>query len=521
MAQPAPAIEMRGITKRFPGVLANDAVDFEVAPGEIHALLGENGAGKSTLMKVLYGFYQPDAGEIRVRGVQCRFRAPRDALERGLGMVFQQFMLVPSLTVAENVVLSLPPDGFRLNQRRAAAEIRTLAVRYGMAVEPGVRVWQLSVGEQQRVEILKLLVRGAEFLILDEPTSVLTPPEIRDLFGTLRRLSAEGRAVVIITHKLSEVMSVAHRVTVLRHGRRVGTVEAARTTPQELARMMVGRETFDQLSRVAVPPGPDVLELEDVRALNDRGLPALRGVSLSVRSGEIVGIAGVAGNGQRELGEIVAGLRRATRGRVLIGGRDHTGASPFEVLASGVGHVPEDRLGAGVAPNLPVTDNLLIRHFREPRFGRGPFLDRAAVGEYARRLVAEFGIQTRGLETPVRTLSGGNLQRLILAREISSRPRLVLAFHPTRGLDIGGTETVHRMLLAQRHAGTGILLISEDLDEILLLSDRVGVIYEGSLVAMVRAGGATVEEIGRLMAGAPLPSPPPCPPTTKARPEAP
>jgi ABC-type uncharacterized transport system ATPase subunit len=501
MTPPPSAVEMRGITKRFPGLVANDGVNFGLARGEIHALLGENGAGKSTLMKILYGFYQPDEGEVRIRGMPVRFRSPRDALASGLGMVFQQFMLIPSLSVTENVLLSLPRAGVRLDRGEASARIRALAGRYGMAVEPAARVWQLSVGEQQRVEILKLLARGAEILILDEPTAVLTPQVARDLFSTLRRLVAEGRAVVIITHKLSEVMAVADRVTVLRGGRHVATVETARTSPQALARMMVGRESFDQLTRDAVPVGPEVLAVEDLRGLNDRALPALRGISLAVHAGEVVGVAGVAGNGQRELGEIVAGLRRPTGGRVRIDGRDRTHASALEVLRSGVGHIPEDRLAMGVAPNLSVEDNLLLKDYRAPEFGRGPFLDRRAVRQHASRLIAEFGIRTPDPRTPARTLSGGNLQRLILAREIANRPRLILAFHPTRGLDVGATETVHQMILSQRRAGAAVLLISEDLDEILLLSDRIAVIYAGELVDTVRAGDVTVEELGLMMAG--------------------
>jgi general nucleoside transport system ATP-binding protein len=493
---------MRGITKRFPQVVANDRVDFSVDAGEIHVLLGENGAGKSTLMKILYGFYQPDAGEIRVRGTPRRFRSPRDALRCGIGMVFQQFMLVPSLSVLENVLLNLPGTGWRIDERGAAARLAEEASRHGLAVDPAARVWQLSVGEQQRVEILKLLVRGAEVLILDEPTSVLTPQETSDLFATLRRLAAEGHAVVIITHKLSEVMAVSTHVTVLRGGRRVGTVRTEDTSPRGLARMMVGRETLERVRREPVDTGPEILEASGLSAENDRGLPALRGVSLGVRGGEIVGVAGVAGNGQRELGEIVAGLRRPTRGSVRIAGRDSTRASPLEVIASGVAHIPEDRMGAGVAPRLSVADNLVLKSYRDGRFGRGPLLNHAAIGSHARELIAKFEIQTPGPDTPVHTLSGGNLQRLILAREISARPRAILAFHPTRGLDIGATDAVHRLLLDQRRAGAAVLLISEDLDEILLLSDRIAVLFGGELMGTLRTEEASVEEIGLLMGGA-------------------
>jgi len=496
------SVEMRGITKRFPGVTANDGVDFTAAPGEIHALLGENGAGKSTLMKILYGFYAPDAGEIRVHGTHKVWRSPGDALRAGLGMVFQQFMLVPSLSVVQNVLLALPPRGWRLDERAAASRLAAEAARYGMAVHPRAQVWQLGVGEQQRVEILKLLARGAGILILDEPTAVLTPQEAHSLFATLRRLADEGRTVIVITHKLSEVMAVSDRVTVLRAGRVVGTIPTARTSLWDLARMMVGRESFDLQDRAPVPPGPVVLEIRHLWADGDRGRDALRDVSLDVRAGEIVGVAGVAGNGQRELAEVVAGLRRPTRGRICIAGSTLAGADPRAAIRAGLGHVPEDRLGTGVAPHLSVADNLVLKRYREAAFGRGPRLDRAAVNEAARGLIEAYGIQTPSPDAPAGALSGGNLQRLILAREISAHPQALVAFHPTRGLDIAATEAVHRALLDQRPRGTGVLLISEDLDEVLQLSDRVAVLCGGRVMAVARPGDVTVEQIGLLMGGA-------------------
>lgn len=498
--QDPPLVQMVGITKRFPGVVANDRVSFEVRRGEIHALLGENGAGKSTLMKILYGFYRPDEGEIYLDGRRVVFRSPRDAIAHGIGMVFQHFTLVPSLSVMENLLMGMDSCPFVLRQD-LARRIEELSRRYGLQVDPRAKVWQLSVGEQQRVEVLKLLYREARILILDEPTSVLTPLEVRNLFSTLRQLASEGRSIVLITHKLDEVMALADRITVLRAGRVVGTLERAQATKEELARMMVGRETSLQTTRDPVPPGPVVLEVENLQARNDRGLPALRGISFEVRAGEIFGIGGVAGNGQRELGEVIMGLRPATSGRVRILGRDVTNRSPMEILRYGVSYIPEDRLKMGVAPGLSVRENLLLRYYNTPPYCRGPLLDFAAARSLADHLIAQFGILVPDREVPVRFLSGGNLQRLILAREIHIAPRLIVAFHPTRGLDVAATEATHRILMEQRKAGTAILLISEDLDEILTLSDRIGVMHEGEIVGVFPREGVDLEEIALLMAG--------------------
>ncbi|MDR5693799.1 MAG: ABC transporter ATP-binding protein [Armatimonadota bacterium] len=498
--QDPPLVQMVGITKRFPGVVANDRVSFEVRRGEIHALLGENGAGKSTLMKILYGFYRPDEGEIYLDGRRVVFRSPRDAIAHGIGMVFQHFTLVPSLSVMENLLMGMDSCPFVLRQD-LARRIEELSRRYGLQVDPRAKVWQLSVGEQQRVEVLKLLYREARILILDEPTSVLTPLEVRNLFSTLRQLASEGRSIVLITHKLDEVMALADRITVLRAGRVVGTLERAQATKEELARMMVGRETSLQTTRDPVPPGPVVLEVENLQARNDRGLPALRGISFEVRAGEIFGIGGVAGNGQRELGEVIMGLRPATSGRVRILGRDVTNRSPTEILRYGVSYIPEDRLKMGVAPGLSVRENLLLRYYNTPPYCRGPLLDFAAARSLADHLIAQFGILVPDREVPVRFLSGGNLQRLILAREIHIAPRLIVAFHPTRGLDVAATEATHRILMDQRKAGTAILLISEDLDEILTLSDRIGVMHEGEIVGVFPREGVDLEEIALLMAG--------------------
>ena len=496
------AVAMRGITKRFPGVLASDHIDFEVQAGQIHALLGENGAGKSTLMNVLAGLYRADEGEIALRGQRVDIRSPRDAIVHGIGMVHQHFMLVEPLTVAENVILGLNKPRFALNMKRAGEDIAALARRYGLRVDPHAYIWQLSVGEQQRVEILKMLYRGADILILDEPTAVLTPQESDELGRTLRQMAAEGKAVIFITHKLDEVTEFSDRVTVLRRGRVVATLPTAETTRSDLARLMVGREVLFRLEKEAVEPGKDVLDVRNLRALGDKGLPALQGVSFQVREGEILGIAGVAGNGQRELAEVLTGLRKASDGRVLVGSREITNRSPRVVIDEGVAHVPGDRLGMGLVPDLAVSDNLILKSYRQPPICSGFFLHRDCINEHADNLIAAYDIATPSRATPVKLLSGGNLQKCILAREIAAGRELLVAVHPTRGLDVGATEAVRRTLLQQRAAGMAILLISEDLDELLVISDRLAVIYEGQIMGVMDAEGADLEEIGLMMAGA-------------------
>ena len=496
-------VEMRGIVKRFPGVVANDHVDFEVRAGEIHALLGENGAGKSTLMKILYGMYRPDAGEILIDGERVRFRSPLDAIRRGIGMVHQHFMLVEPFTVAENVALGLPSSRRFVNDLdRVAARIRELAGLYGFRVDPNAYVWQLSVGEQQRVEILKVLYRGASVLILDEPTAVLTPQEVEGLFRTLRRMKEEGHAIVFISHKLNEVLSISDRITVLRGGRVVGTIPAADATREELARMMVGREVVFRLERLEVEPGEVMLEIRDLWAMGDRGVPALRGVDLEVRAGEIVGLAGVSGNGQRELAEVIVGLRRPTRGRIRIGGTDVTGWSPAELIRLGLSYIPEERMRDGGVPEFSVEDNLVLKDHPFPPFSRGIFLNFPEIARYAERLIGDFDIRTPSRRTPLKSLSGGNIQKLILARELSRSPKVLIAAQPTRGLDVSATEYVRRRILEQRERGTATLLISDDLDEILSLSDRIAVIYEGRIMGVVRTEEADIEELGLMMAGA-------------------
>lgn len=495
------AFELRDITKRFPGVVACDRVTFSARKGEVHALLGENGAGKSTLMNILSGLYRPDEGTIFIQGRPVNFHSPRDAIQAGVGMVHQHFMLVPSQTVAENVILGLNHVGFILDTRAIEAEVRRLGEQYGLPVDPTAKVWQLSVGEQQRVEIIKMLYRGAEILILDEPTAVLTPQEAQELFRTLREMTAAGKTVIFISHKLDEVLAVAHRITVLRQGRHVATVDAAAMTKAELASLMVGREVLFRVEKPPCQPGEPRLILRDVEAVDDKGVPALRGLSLTVHAGEIVGIAGVAGNGQRELAEVICGLRPTTGGEIRVVNRPVTNAPPIVMIEAGVAYVPEDRSATGTAPNLSVAENLALKGYRRPGIGGRWLVNRRAMLEEARRLVREFNIAPPTVETPARKLSGGNLQKVILAREIAQQPAVTVAAYPTRGLDIGATEQVRRILIQERSQGAAILLISEDLDEILALADRILVLYEGRIIGEVPAAEANLEQIGLMMAG--------------------
>ncbi len=500
--QGALAVEMRGIVKRFPGVVANNGVDFDLRAGEVHALLGENGAGKSTLMNVLAGLYRPDAGEVRLLGKPAEFRSPRDAIAAGLGMVHQHFALVPTQTVTENILLGLHQPRFRLDAGRYDDEIADLAGRHGLAVDPRARIWQLSVGEQQRVEILKMLYRGARILILDEPTAVLAPQEAADLFRTLRSMVADGASVVFISHKLGEVTQIADRVTVMRRGMVTAAgVPIAGTTTSGLARLMVGREILETIDRTSFAPGPVVLAMRDVEADGDRGLPALRGISLDVRTGEILGVAGVAGNGQSELAQVLTGLRRCSRGSVTVSGVEIGNRTPRDAIIQHVAHVPEDRTGVGTAPNLSVADNLIMKIYREAPVSTRWSIDMGAVRRFANRLREKYSIAAPSVDTQARLLSGGNLQRLILAREIASEPKLMVAVQPTRGLDVGAIGTVHRLLLDQRAAGAATILLSEDIDEVLALADRVAVMYEGRVVGLFDAADADVAEIGLLMTG--------------------
>ncbi|MFZ5918839.1 MAG: ABC transporter ATP-binding protein [Chloroflexota bacterium] len=500
MAQAACAVQMRGIVKKFPGVLAVDHVDFDLRAGEIHALLGENGAGKSTLMNLLAGLYHLDEGVIRIHDQPVDLRSPRDAIDRGIGMVHQHFMLVPSQTVTENILLGLDKPRFVMRLSQYDRQIAELSAHFGLRVDPKAHIWQLSVGEQQRVELLKMLYRGADVLILDEPTAVLAPQEIEEFFAVLRSMKVQNKSIVFISHKLGEVMAVADRVTVLRKGRITAAgLDAASTSTAELARLMVGREVLFRVEKKAQEPGREVLAVQNVHALNDKGLAALRGVSLQVRAGEVLGIAGVAGNGQRELAEVITGLRPCTAGCVRVQGQE-IGCQPASAaIAQGVAHVPEDRSGMGSAPNLSLTDNLIMKSYSQPPIAHGWVIRQPVAREQASQLKEVYEIAAPSVDTAARFLSGGNLQRLILAREISAQPRLLVAVQPTRGLDVGAIEAVQRLLLAQREAGAAILLISEELDELFSLSDRVAVIYEGQIVGELTAEDR--ETVGLMMTG--------------------
>jgi simple sugar transport system ATP-binding protein len=495
-------LEMTGIVKRFPGVLANDQIDFDVRAGEIHALLGENGAGKSTLMKILYGLYQPDEGEIRINSEPVSIQSPSGAIGHNIGMIHQHFMLVPPLTVAENVISGLPSSRHVFTDTdRAGRRIRELAESYGLKIDPEASVWQLAVGEQQRVEIIKALYRGADLLILDEPTAVLTPQEVDELFVTLKRMRASGHALIFISHKLHEAVEISDRITVLRDGRVVGQVKTEDTDQTELARMMVGRDVIRTWEKPTVQRGKPMLRIQQLQADSDRGYRALKGVSLDVHEGEIVGIAGVSGNGQRELAETITGLRPVLGGKVILDGKDITHATTEEVLAAGLSFIPEERLTMGVIKEFNVAENMILATHHRPPYSNGFFLNFKQIADHADQLIRNYEVKTPGRETPVKNLSGGNIQKLILARELSRTPKVLVAAQPTHGVDIGSTEYIHKRLIEQRSEGTATLLISEDLEEILALSDRIAVIYEGQIIGVVECERAKKEELGLWMAG--------------------
>ena len=501
MSSDGVAVELRGITKRFPGVVANDAVDFEARQGEVHALLGENGAGKSTLSHILSGLYRPDEGEIRLHGELVSFHSPRDAIDAGVCMVHQHFRLVERFTVAENLILGDRRGAgrrFRIDPTAVEDQVRRLGDRYRLPVDPRARVWQLSVGERQRVEILNALYQEARVLILDEPTAVLTPDEAETLFETLREIVQEGRTVIFISHKLNEVKAVSDRVTVLRAGRAVATVSTAEASPQSLASLMIGR-SFELAVRRREDGarGDAVLEVRDLWVEGDRGSTAVKGVELAVGAGEIVAVAGVAGNGQRELAEAIAGVRPWTRGAVLVGGRRLRSGDPRRAYRAGLGYVPEDRLGMGVAPNLPLSMNVELKSYRHGTLG--PLLRLGRMRERAQAAIRAYEIKAPGPHAEAATLSGGNIQKLVLAREFAGELRVLIAASPTRGLDVGAVDTVHGHLCDAAALGVGVLLISEDLDEILALADRILVMYEGRLSEVERRDD--LDEIAALMAG--------------------
>jgi ABC-type uncharacterized transport system ATPase subunit len=505
-ASPAvpPVVEMRGIVKRFPGVLANDHISLHLNPGEILALLGENGAGKTTLMNILYGLLQRDAGEVEVRGRPVNFHSAHDAIAHGLGMVHQHFMLVPSFTVAENMVLGQrsPRAPLLEDPKQVAGCIRRLSEQYGLKVDPNAEVWQLSVGQQQRVEILKTLYRGAEVLILDEPTAVLTPQEVEELLAILRGLAQGRRSLIFISHKLEEVMAIADRIAMLRDGRLVANLLPSETNPAELGHLMVGREVSFRVKKRLAEPGEIRLAVRNLWVRDDRDLPALRGVSLEVRASEIVGIAGVEGNGQRELEEALGGLRPVQAGQIILAGRDVSHCSPREIFQAGLAYVPSDRYQTALLPEFSVAENLVLQTIDQPPYTRRGLLREDAIRTNARGCIRAFDIRTPSERVPVATLSGGNAQKVVMARELSRQPRLLLAAQPTRGLDVGAMEFVHQELVRQRDQGMAILLISTELEEILSLSDRILVLYEGQFVGERPAERADVHDLGMMMAGA-------------------
>jgi simple sugar transport system ATP-binding protein len=497
-----PVLEVRDITKRFPGVLANDHVSFTLEPGEIHAFLGENGAGKSTLMNILYGLYAPDEGQIFVSGKQVTIRGPNDAIRLGLGMVHQHFMLVPTLTVAENVMLGTEiTDGLLLDEKKANAQVRELSEQYGLAVPPEAYVMDLPVGVQQRAEIIKALYRGADLLILDEPTAVLTPQEADELFDVMRALKAQGKSIIFISHKLKEVLAIADRITVLRRGRVVGAATPAESTEASLAAMMVGRDVVLTVPKGVAHPGAPVLEVQGLTVLDDRKLIAVDGLSLEVRAGEVLGIAGVQGNGQTELVEAITGLRRVEGGHVRLLGHEMTGAPPRDVLEAGAAHVPEDRHRHGLVLSYPIADNMVLSSYYQAPFAKGVVIDEQAIAKNAEKLVKDFDVRTASALAPAATLSGGNQQKVIIARELSRPIKLLIAAQPTRGLDVGSIEFIHTTIVRQRDEGAAVLLVSAELDEILALADRIAVMFKGRIIAVVPREEATREGLGLLMAG--------------------
>ena len=495
-------LELNGITKRFPGTIANDRVDFDLRPHEVHALLGENGAGKSTLMNVLYGLYRPDEGEIRINGKPVGFHSSKDAIAAGIGMVHQHFMLIPVMTVAENIVLANEPTqaGVLLDIGAAADQVRDLAAQFKFAIDPYAKIQNLSVGQQQRVEILKALYRKADILILDEPTAVLTPQESRELFGILQQLKAEGMSIIFISHKLNEVLEIADRITVLRRGVKVDTIQREGATEESLARMMVGRDVLLTVEKAAGTPGKALLEVSGLEVFDDRGLEAVKGISLTVHAGEIVGLAGIDGNGQEELIDALTGLRKPQAGSILVAGEERAGESARDVLEAGIGHIPVDRHRRGLVLDFSLAENVALRDYRHAPNSKFGWLFPGRLVARASTLLKEFDVRGGGPQARASALSGGNQQKVVLAREIDRNPKVLIAGQPTRGLDVGAIEFVHRRLIAERDEGRAILLVSLELDEILSLSDRILVIYEGRIVGEFPPT-VSEEELGIAMTG--------------------
>jgi len=502
-----PVVVMRNIVKRFPGVVANDDVSIEVYPGEVLALLGENGAGKTTLMNILYGLYKPNSGEIIVSGKQVSFRSPRDAILNGIGMVHQHFMLIDDFTVVENIILGLSEFGIIIDFKTAIRRIEEISRKFGLQVDPYRKIWQLSAGEKQRVEIVKALFRNAKILILDEPTSVLTPQESEALFKTLRKFVEAGMAVIFITHKLQEVMAVADRIVVLRKGKVVGRLRREEATIPQLARMMVGREVLFKLEKKPVTPGKKALEVKGLWVMGDKGVPAVKDVSLQLRCGEILGIAGIAGNGQKELVEAIYGLRSPIKGTIKIFGYDMVRGTVRDRILRGISLIPEERIRIGIIPDFSTAENLVLEQvdfepFSKPILGSIKKIDFEKINRYAEKLIKEFNIVTPSPSTRAANLSGGNIQRLILARELSRGSDLIIAEEPTAGLDVGATEYIRKLLLEARSNGKAVLLVSGELSEVLSLSDKVVVMYEGEIVGGFKPGTLSLEDVGLLMAGA-------------------
>ncbi|MEM1503372.1 ABC transporter ATP-binding protein [Domibacillus sp. 8LH] len=495
-------IEMLGIRKEFNGFVANDNITLQLAKGEIHALLGENGAGKSTLMNVLFGLYQPEAGRIRVNGKDVHITDPNKANDLGIGMVHQHFMLVDTFTVTENIVLGNEPKKFgTVNMKKAEQKVRELSEQYGLSVDPTAKIADISVGMQQRVEILKTLYRGAEILIFDEPTAVLTPQEIKELIGIMRALIKEGKSIILITHKLKEIMEVCDRVTVIRKGKGIGTVDVSETNPNHLASLMVGRDVTFTTEKTEAAPAHNVLEVRGLSVKDSRGVPAVRNLNLDVRAGEIVGICGVDGNGQTELIEAITGLRKAAEGSIQLNGKDITGFKPRKVTEAGVGHIPQDRHKHGLVLDYPIGTNIVLQTYYQKPYSKAGIMNYKEVYKKAATLIKEFDVRTPSETTLARALSGGNQQKAIIGREVDRNPDLLIAAQPTRGLDVGAIEFIHRRLIEQRDSGKAVLLLSFELDEIMNVSDRIAVIYEGQIVANVDPKTTTEQELGLLMAG--------------------